>query len=47
MSEQLGSVEGENLYVGFSKERDRGSEKMAPASCAARDLCSTVFSGFP
>lgn len=47
MSEQLGSVEGENLYAGFSKERGRGSEKTAPTPCAASDLYSVMFSGFP
>lgn len=37
MSEQLGSLEGENLYVGFSEERGRGSEKAAPTPRAAGD----------
>lgn len=47
MSEQLGSMKGENLYVGFSKERGRDSEKTAPPTGAARDLHSTVLSGLP
>lgn len=47
ISEQLGSVKGENLYVGFPKERGRGSEEAVPTTRVARDLYYSMLSGSP